>query len=154
MPIPKYVADIRKRIGHDYLLLPGITALVFNDAGEILLQRRSDTKNWAVIGGIVEPGEHPAAATVREVYEETGVTVVTERVTGIYITHVTVYPNGDHSQYVLTAFYCKVISGQPCVNDDESLEVAYFKLNALPPLREDHQKWIADAAADLSGAVF
>ena len=45
------------------------------DTGAVLQLLRSDGKGWAVPGGKVEPGEEPTAAAVRELREETGVTV-------------------------------------------------------------------------------
>src|SRR5205814_6444052 len=99
-----------------------------------------DTGKWSLIGGMVEPGEEPADAVVRELYEETGLRVEPVRVIGVYTTPVIRYPNGDQAQYVITAFRCRVIEGEPRVNDDESLEVRYFAPDALPELRADHRE--------------
>ena len=147
MPIPHHLTKLREKIGHDLVLMPGVCALVFNDRGEILLHRRSDTGRWAVPGGIMEPGEVPATAVVREVLEETGVKVVPERITGVYTTPVLTYPNGDLAQYVLTAFACRFVEGTPRVNDDESLEVRFFPLDVLPELSPAHRARIEHARA-------
>jgi 8-oxo-dGTP pyrophosphatase MutT (NUDIX family) len=145
MGVPEYVRSLRSRIGHDLLLLPGVCGLVFDDAGRILLDRRSDTGRWSVIGGMPDPGEEPADAVIREVFEETGVHVVPERITGVYNTpHITL-PNGDQVQYVITAFRCRPVSGTAHVHDDESLEVKYFAVDQLPELREDHRLRIEHA---------
>lgn len=147
MPLSDHLKQLRARIGHDLLLLPGVAALVFNEAGEVLLGKRSDNGKWAVIGGVVDPGEEPAAACKREVLEETGVEVAIERVSGVYLSPEITYPNGDVAQYIITAFRCRPIGGEPYVADEESLEVRYFPLNALPPdLREDHELRILHAA--------
>ena len=147
MPVSAYIRGVRDRIGHDLLLLPGVTALVFNDRGEVLLNRRSDNGRWAVIGGVVDPGEEPAVACAREVLEETGVRVAVERVSGVYLTPVITYPNGDVAQYVTTAFRCRVLEGEPRVNDDESSAVQFFPLDALPnDLKADHVTRILHAA--------
>ena len=55
MPAPDYVLKLREKIGHDPLWLPGVRGVVVNDAGEILLGRRADNGNWALITGILEP---------------------------------------------------------------------------------------------------
>lgn len=47
MPIPDFVRDLRDRVGHDLLPLVGVTGVVRNAAGEILLARRTDTGEWA-----------------------------------------------------------------------------------------------------------
>lgn len=52
----------------------GAGCLVINDAGEILLGRRTDSGEWATPGGHVEDGESFEAAAVRELHEETGLT--------------------------------------------------------------------------------
>lgn len=145
MPIPNFLKSLRARIGHELLLVPGACGLVFNERDEILLHRRSDTGRWALIGGMIEPGEEPADAVVREVFEETGVRVVPERITGVYSTPVVEYPNGDQMQYIITTFRCRPVEGEPRVNDDESLEVRYFPLDALPELRPDHVRRIEHA---------
>jgi 8-oxo-dGTP pyrophosphatase MutT (NUDIX family) len=148
MPIPEHVQRLRSKVGHELIFLPGVCALVINDASEILLGRRSDTGEWAVIGGILDPGEALADAVVREVLEETGIHAVPERITGVYTTPVITYPNGDRAQYVITAFRCRYLSGMPYAADEESLEVRFFPLNALPELRPDHLPRIEHAMAD------
>jgi ADP-ribose pyrophosphatase YjhB (NUDIX family) len=57
---------------------------VVNDAGQILLIRRSDNGNWALPGGAVEIGETLAQAAVRETREESGVDCEIAGVSGIY----------------------------------------------------------------------
>lgn len=132
--VPVFVKELRRRVGHDLLLLPGVCGLVFDDSGRLLLGRRADTGTWALIGGIVEPGEEVADAVVREVQEETSVLVTPERITGVDTVAEVVYPNRDRVCFVVTTFWCSALSGSPTVNDDESLEVAYFPLDTLPPL--------------------
>ena len=66
MPLSPYMRDIRAKIGHDVLLQPGVAAIIFNAAGQVLLQRRSDNGEWGLPGGIMEPGEEPAETVVRE----------------------------------------------------------------------------------------
>lgn len=54
-------------------------ALVFDDAGRVLLSREPDARGrlgrWLLPGGGVEHGEHPEQAVIREVREETGLPV-------------------------------------------------------------------------------
>jgi 8-oxo-dGTP pyrophosphatase MutT (NUDIX family) len=132
MPLPEHVRRIREKIGHAYMLMPAVTVLVFNDAGEILLGQRSDTGKWATIGGIVDPDESPATAAVREAREECGIDIGIERVTGVYHSPTITYPNGDVAQYITTAFRAKIVSGTPHVADEESLDVRFFSMDELP----------------------
>jgi 8-oxo-dGTP pyrophosphatase MutT (NUDIX family) len=133
MPISPYVLDLRERVGHGLLLLPGVTAVVFDDAGRVLLNERSDNGQWALIAGVMDPGEQPAETIVREVYEETAVRVVPERITSVLTQPVT-YPNGDRCEYVDITFRCRAVGGDARVNDDESLAVGWFALDDLPPI--------------------
>ncbi|MGC5345522.1 NUDIX hydrolase [Streptomyces sp. DT24] len=136
MPTPDFIRDIRATAGHQLLLLPGVSAVVFDDAGRVLLGRRSDTGKWSLIGGIPEPGEQPATTAEREVYEETAVHCVAERVVLTQALKPVQYPNGDHCQYLDITFRCRATGGEARVNDEESLEVAWFELDALPPLSD------------------
>ncbi len=136
MPVPEYVKRMRAKIGHDLLFLVGAAAVVINDAGEILLQRRSDNNQWWLPGGAIEPGEEPAEAVVREVWEETGLQVVPERIVGVFggPDFRTLYPNGDETLYISITFCCRPIGGELRLDGDESLELRYFRRDALPPL--------------------
>jgi 8-oxo-dGTP pyrophosphatase MutT (NUDIX family) len=99
-----------------------------------LLGQRADDRRWALIAGVMDPGEQPAEAVVREVYEETAVHVVPERVTSVLTQPPHAYANGDRCEYVDIAFRCRAVGGEARVNDDESIAVAWFELNDLPPL--------------------
>ncbi|GAA3192817.1 MULTISPECIES: NUDIX hydrolase [Streptomyces] len=136
MATPDFIRDLRATIGHRLLWLPGVTAVVFDDDGRVLLGRRADTGGWSVIGGIAEPGEQPAAVAVREVFEETAVRVVPERVVLVEALPPLTYPNGDICQFMDTTLRCRAVGGEARVNDDESLDVAWFALDALPELEE------------------
>ena len=134
MPMSDYVHHLRDRIGHDVLFMPGATAVVINEAGQVLLHRRSDNGRWWLPGGAIDPGEEPAQAVAREVWEETGVRVVPERISGVYSGPVATYPNGDAISVVSITFVCRPVGGEPRINDGESLEVRYFAPDDLPEL--------------------
>ena len=136
MATPDFIRTLRASAGHQLLWLPGVTAVVFDDEGRVLLNRRSDTRKWAVLGGIPDPGEQPAACAVREVLEETAVRCVAERVVLVQALEPVHYANGDHCQYMDITFRCRAVGGEARVNDDESLEVGWFAVDALPDLNE------------------
>ena len=154
MPTPPYVLELRKRIGQAVLLLPGVTGIVLDADGRLLLGRRADNHRWALVGGIMEPGEEVAEAVVREVFEETALLVEPERITGVYTVADIVHDNGDRTCYVVTAFRCSVLSGEPRVNDDESIDVAFFGLDELPDLQPVHRELLEDALRDDPRAAF
>ena len=132
MPTPDFVLSLRERVGHDLLWLPGVTAVVRNERGEVLLARRADLGQWALVSGILEPGEQPAAGVLREIEEETGVVAELESLNAVWTLPPLTYPNGDRAQYLDLCFTARHVSGEARVNDDESTEVGWFALDALP----------------------
>lgn len=139
MAISAYLKSIREKVGHDLLFVPAVSAIIFNDAGEVLLHQSSDDGNWYTIGGAMDPGEEPAEACVREALEETGLRVVPERIVSVHTSPPVTYANGDRIMYVGIAFRCRIVGGMLRVGDDESLDVRYFPIGHLPPLREDQR---------------
>jgi 8-oxo-dGTP pyrophosphatase MutT (NUDIX family) len=148
MATPDFIRTIRASAGRQLLWLPGVTAIVFDDEGNVLLGRRSDTGRWAVIGGIPDPGEQPAACAVREVHEETAVRCVAERVVLVQALEPVTYANGDTCQFMDITFRCRAVGGEARVNDDESLDVGWFAVDALPELDEFGQVRIKQALSD------
>ncbi|WP_334171327.1 NUDIX hydrolase [Sinomonas sp.] len=147
MPTPEFILTLRDMIGVHPLWLPGVKAVVTDDGGRLLLVRRADNGRWTVPAGIVEPGEEPAATAVREVLEETGVTVRVSHLAGVGTTAPVVYPNGDRAQYLDVVMACVYVSGDARVNDDENLDVRWFELDALPDLPPLHRRaveWALD----------
>lgn len=148
VPVPPFITSLRSRIGHDLLWLPGVTGVVLDDDDRLLMGRRADNGLWALISGILEPGEEPAVGLVREIAEETGV-----RAEVVALTHVSsgdrvTYPNGDVSQYLDLTFLCRYVDGEAHVADDESTDVGWFAPGTLPePLAASSRRRIERALA-------
>ena len=138
MPTPDFVLSLREKIGHELLWLPGVTGVVFNEDKEVLLVRRADDGRWTLITGMLEPGEEPAAGTLREVDEETGITAAVEHLIHVGSHGPITFPNGDQCSFLNVAFRCRYVSGAARVNDDESSDVGWFALDDLPQLSERH----------------
>lgn len=132
MPIPEFITRLRAGIGHELLWLPGVSAVVIDDEGRILLGRRADNGQWAVISGILDPGEQPAVGILREVLEETGVEAEVVALTSVVAGDEVHYGNGDVAQYLDVCFWCRPVGGEARVADDESLEVGWFSPDDLP----------------------
>ena len=130
--MPEVKLQLRDQIGPHPLGVPGVTALVVDDDGRLLLGQRSDLGHWALVSGIPDPGEEMAAACVREVLEETGVRIAVQDLIAIWSTPRITYPNGDVTSYVTHLFRCRPIGGTAHVADDESLAVGWYSPDALP----------------------
>ncbi|CAM3231251.1 NUDIX domain-containing protein [Prescottella defluvii] len=132
MPVPAFVAALREHVGHAPLWLPGVSVVLFDDDGRLLLTQRADNGLWAVVSGILEPGEEPGPAVLREVREETGLEAQLLRVVSIGAAGPVTYPNGDIASYLDVCFVARVVSGEAHVADDENLDVRWFSPDALP----------------------
>jgi 8-oxo-dGTP diphosphatase len=128
MPISNYLKDLRTHIGHQLLLVPSITGIIYDEHARILLVQHADTLVWVAPGGSIELNESPADATVREIWEETGLVVEPSRVIGVYggPEFEVTYRNGDRVTYVMTVFECRVLSGQARADGIETVQTRYF----------------------------
>jgi 8-oxo-dGTP pyrophosphatase MutT (NUDIX family) len=104
-------------------LVPASNLLVVNDAGEILLQRRRDTGQWALPGGKQELGETPSQCAIRECEEETGVLARVTGLLGVYSdpAHLVEYTSdGEIRQEFEITLIGEPVSGAPSANDEAS----------------------------------
>ncbi|MFE3461075.1 NUDIX domain-containing protein [Nocardiopsis aegyptia] len=134
MPVPDFVLALRRHVGHGLLPLVGVTGVVLDDGGRVLLHQRTDDGRWCTPGGILEPGEQPAQAVVREVWEETGVKAEVERLVSVVAAEPFTYPNGDRVQMLDLAFRCRAVGGSPGPVGDESLDARWFAPDDLPEM--------------------
>ncbi|MDO5684869.1 MAG: NUDIX domain-containing protein [Bifidobacterium sp.] len=185
MAVPPFILDLRAKIGHDPLWLPGITFVILRwaegepcDNGEadrttgttaatsesrveVLLVQRSDNGQWTPITGIVDPGEEPATAAVREAWEEASVRASIRALQRVQVVGPVVYDNGDVTSYVDTAFWGTLAAdfdGHAAVGDDESIAVAWTDTATVdslePPMNPRFVHLIADAVRDFrSGTI-
>jgi 8-oxo-dGTP pyrophosphatase MutT (NUDIX family) len=153
----EHILQLRQYVEHERLMMVGGAGLVRDEAGRVLLIRRSDDGEWCPPAGSMELGERVDRAIEREVGEETGLVVKAKRLVGIYtggpaFGHV--YPNGDQVEVVGTCFDCQVMGGALCADNDEALEVRFFPPDCLPPLPERHLIRIRDGLAGQEAACF
>jgi ADP-ribose pyrophosphatase YjhB (NUDIX family) len=136
-------------------LRPGVAAVIRNGEGRILLQRRSDNGLWGLPGGSVEIGESVRDAILREVREETGLTVEIVRLIGVYSDpriQIVRYPDGNVVHYVSTLFACRIVAGE-LQTGDETLDLRFFDPTDLPDdLVPMHRIRVQDALANRPAA--
>ena len=116
-------------------LVVATSAVVTDDAGRILLQRRADSGNWALPGGGMEMDESLADSVVREVREETGLNVEVTGLVGTYTDprHIIAYTDGE----VRRQFNICYAGGQLAISD-ESTELRFIDPAALDSLAMHH----------------
>lgn len=152
MPTPDFIVALREKVGTTRLWLSGATAVVIRPAAdggeEVLLVRRADSGEWAPVAGIVDPGEHPHLAALREVAEEAGVIATVERLVWLTVTDVITYSNGDQTQYIDHVFRCGFTAGDPYPADGEATAAAFFPADALPEMSARHLEQVLVALAD------
>src|SRR5437868_3483793 len=79
----------------------GSAAVIVNGNGEVLLVRHTYGKcNWELPGGAAEEGESPVDTAIREVREETGLSVTVQHLTGWYY--------DSTADFLHFAFRCKM----------------------------------------------
>ncbi len=132
-------------------MVPCVGAVVLDGAGRLLLIQRGHAPSaglWSVPGGHVEPGESLTDAVVREVREETGLTVSP----GVVVGRLSI--PGDGVVYDVTDFACTLV-GPPAepVAGDDAADVLFAdaatldRLPCTPRLRETLRSWGALPAA-------
>ena len=154
MPIPEFVLELRRHVGHSQLWLMGVTAVVVRGGAEVLLVQRSDTHVWTPVTGIVDPGEHPALTAVREVEEEAGVVATVRRLAAVTVGRAIVHANGDQAQYLDLVFRFRYVAGEPHPADGENTAAGWFPLSALPPVSEQMLERIRRALVPLGDSDF
>ncbi|MEV6729075.1 NUDIX domain-containing protein [Streptomyces sp. NPDC051364] len=116
-------------------IVPAVTAFVVNDAGDILMERRSDNGRWGMPGGVQEIGENIAGTVVREVREETGITVEVIGLVGIFTDpgHVIAFADGEVRQEFSLCFRARPVGGEIKVSS-ESFEVRWVPRSEVDSL--------------------
>jgi mutator protein MutT len=144
--MPDYIPWIREKVGHERIFLNVTGVVVFNDQGEVLLQKRSKTEElWGFPGGVMELGESATEAAIREVREETGLEVKIESLLGVYTKYEDEYPNGDQAQPIAIVFKGSVAGGELIVDGKETFGLAFYDLDEVPELfNSQHNDILAD----------
>ncbi|GAA0581210.1 NUDIX domain-containing protein [Streptomyces crystallinus] len=120
-------------------LVVAASAVVTDDQGCILLQRRRDNGLWALPGGGMEMGDSLPGAAVREVKEETGLDVEITGLVGTYTDprHVIAYSDGEVRRQFNVCFTARITGGTLAVSD-ESTDLRFVAPAELDSLAIHH----------------
>lgn len=111
-----------------------VRAGVFNGEKILLVKEESDNK-WSLPGGWTDVNESPSEAAVREVLEETGLTVCVSKFVALHDKQKHAHPPQLPHAYKMF-FLCDVMFGE-LKTSHETISVGWFELDALPELSED-----------------
>jgi 8-oxo-dGTP diphosphatase len=121
--------------------IPCVGGLAYDEAGRLLLVQRANEPGrgrWSLPGGRVEPGENDAAALVREMAEETGLTVQPGDLVG----------RVRRGRFEIADYRCRVVGGTLLAGDD-ALDARWcdsatlLELPLVPLLLETLREWDA-----------
>jgi 8-oxo-dGTP diphosphatase len=130
---------------------PAVSVLVVDEAGRLLLARRScdpDAGLWDTPGGFLDEAEHPVDGLRRELLEETGLDVDVGAFVGAYVD---TYGNASDAKTVLNLVWeARAASGveQPA---DDVFELRWFAADELPADDELAFRWVATALREWAG---
>jgi 8-oxo-dGTP diphosphatase len=113
-----------------------VDGIVLKD-GKILLIKRKNQPfegKWALPGGFVEYGEKTEEATVREIFEETGLKTKINHLVGVYSD-----PNRDPRGHTVSIVYILDICNGELKSGDDACDAKFFDLKNLKDLSFDHE---------------
>ena len=126
------------RISHIPFIQTGAAIIIRNEAGQILLQERTDRNKWGLPGGCQDLGEDLRYTAVREAYEETGIRLDPNEIELIDTlsgeSRKNSYPNGD-IVYNNTSLYLADVSlsnESTLKGDSETKRLRFFNPTEVP----------------------
>lgn len=126
----------------------GVSGVVVNQHGELLVIQRDDTRTWAIPGGSLDAGELPTEGVIREVEEETGFKVLPVRLVAVH------YVALPQRPFITFMFRCLLRGGEPKTSR-ESIKVGYVKTNPLDVrMLGFHKKRVLPALTHRGKALF
>jgi 8-oxo-dGTP pyrophosphatase MutT (NUDIX family) len=127
MGMSDYVRGLREKIGHDYLLMPSVAAILRDDDGRILLVQSVEGR-WQLPGGAIDPDETPEDALRRECLEEANADVRPTRLLAAVggPQHRHRYANGDEIGFVISLYEVELVGGELRPDHDEIQGLGWF----------------------------
>ncbi|PKW13301.1 NUDIX hydrolase [Saccharopolyspora spinosa] len=128
-------------------IVVAVAAFVQDDAGRVLMIRRTDNDQYAIPGGAQDIGETVAQAAIRETVEETGIDIEITGLIGVYSDpgHVIAYDDGEVRQEFSLCFRARPIDGTPRTSSEskevhwvDPADIAMLNIGRANRLRIEH----------------
>lgn len=112
--------------------IPGVAAVVFKDSHVLLTIRGNEPAQgyWGLPGGVVKIGEKVEEAVIREVYEETKISVIPVKLLQVYNSIHRDELDRCRFHYILIEYLCEYQEGHPEAADD-AVDAKWIKLENL-----------------------
>ncbi len=133
-----YIMDLRRLVGSRPLLQCAASVIIIDEAGRLLLGKRTDNHKWGYAGGSMNLGESVEECARRELSEEFGLTADELEffmVNSGEETHY-IYPNGDEVYNVEIIYLCHRWHGDPVPQESEISELRFFPPDQLPEISD------------------
>ncbi|MHA1754768.1 MAG: NUDIX hydrolase [Candidatus Odinarchaeia archaeon] len=114
----------------------GVGAVILKDDSILLIRRAQEPGEggWSIPGGLVKLGETVREAVVREIFEETGLSISVGEVAGVYDYIQTDADGGVVYHYVIIDFYVNNFSGSPKASSD-AVDIKWVKFSEVNDFR-------------------
>lgn len=120
--------------------LVGVTGIIFNDKNEVLLFKHTyRQQSWALPGGYMKAGEHPAETLEREIKEESNLVVSVDE---------PLKTRTDRDGARLDLCYTGLYIGGEFIKSHEVSEIGFFRTDKMPLLRSNQVFLIDQALQD------
>lgn len=107
----------------------GVSVIIQYD-NKILLEHRVDSNRWAIIGGGLNIDEDLVSCAIREVYEETGLSLEKNQLRFYKIyddpSRIAHYPDGNVLRVITIVYYIKLMNFPILKTSLESKELKFF----------------------------
>jgi len=129
-----YIMELRKHVGKRPIIQSGACVIVLDDMNRVMMLKRKDNGKWGLCGGSTELGETVEETAIREVKEETGLSVKDPVLFSVFSGEKMryVYPNGDEVYNIAITYICRGYEGEIKPDNEECTQVKFFDLNDLP----------------------
>lgn len=137
-----YIMDLRKKVGHQTLIMPCVCVILGDGKGNIFLQQRRDDGKWGHHGGAIEVDESTIDTAKRELKEELNIDVLELKLLGVYSgkKYHHIYPNQDEVSSIDIVYVCHKFKGNLEFIDGEVRQAKWFNKDNLPKNLSENPK--------------